>query len=159
MPFATDGMTASDPAVPEARLARWGRIGLWLLLLCSWVVAVWYMWDAMSTVPSPERLEQSRMVTIPTPRTFLTSTVFSAMELAVVLAALWPWWKSLYATRLGITDLALVTWFVMTTPMDLNRMDWIHRRWLALLVLTVSAALLVLAFYRGTRRLLERRQV
>ncbi len=143
--------------VETPRLSRLGRQVLWLLLILSWLAAVWYMWDAMTTVPSPERLQQERMVSIPSPRTFITAVVFSAMELAVVLAALWPWWSSLFATRLAITDLALVTWFVMTTPMDVNRMDWVHRRWLAMLVLTIATALVIVLVYRAGRRILRRR--
>ncbi len=128
----------------------------WLLLIGSWVVVVWLMWQAMTTVPSPERLEQERMVAIPSPRTFVTSVVFSAMELAVVLTVLWPRWTAFYATRLAITDLGLITWFVMTTPMDLNHMDWVHRRWLAFLIVAVAAALLVVLLHRLGRRLLPR---
>ena len=93
-------------------------------------------------------------MTIPSPRTFFTAAIFSGMELAVILAALWPWRPTLYATRLAVTALALVTWFIMTTPMmELSRMDWVHRRWLAFLILTVLGALVVLLLYRLVRRI------
>ncbi|NIQ60061.1 MAG: hypothetical protein GWN02_34605, partial [Gemmatimonadetes bacterium] len=84
----------------------------------------------MSTVPSAERLQESRLVAIPTPRTFMTAVVFSAMELAVVLAVLWPWRPAYYASRLALASLAVLTWFLMTVPtsMQLSRMDWVHRR-------------------------------
>lgn len=133
------------------RMERWVRIGFWLLLVVSWGVAVAYMWQAMTTVPSPERLAESKMVAIPTPRTFVTATIFSGLELAVVLAALWPWRPALYATRLAGTALGLATWFIISTPMDLSRMDWVHRRWLAFLFLAVVAALAVLLLYRLVR--------
>jgi hypothetical protein len=130
------------------RLERWVRIGFWAALALGWIVAVAYMWDAMATIPSAERLEESKLVVIPTPQTFLTSVIFSGMELAVVLAALWPWRPAYYASRLAVTTLALMAWFVTTTPMDLSRMDWVHRRWLAATTLLVLVALLVLLAYR-----------
>jgi hypothetical protein len=141
------------PDTPGERLLR---IALWAVLAVSWVVAVAYMWDAMTMVPSAERLEESKVVGIPTPRTFFTSAIFSGMELAVVLAALWPWRPEFYATRLGITGLGLVTWFIMTTPMDLSRMDWVHRRWLAFMVLAIVVALVALAIQKVGRRLIGR---
>jgi hypothetical protein len=137
----------------DAPAERWLRIAIWAVLAVSWVLAVAYMWDAMTTVPSAERLEESKVVGIPTPRTFFTSAIFSGMELAIVLAALWPGRPELYATRVGITGLGLVTWFIMTTPMDLTRMDWVHRRWLAFMVLVILAALVSLAILRLARRL------
>lgn len=135
------------------RVARLGRVGFWMFLLLTWLVAVAYMWDALTSIPSAERLEESRMVTIPTPRTFFTAAVFSGMELAVVLAALWPWRPAYYGTRLAVTALAVVTWFVMTTPAGVSRMDWVHRRWLAFLVVAAAGALIVLLSYRLGRRL------
>ncbi len=141
---------------PETRVERLLRIAFWAVLAISWVVAVAYMWDAMTTVPSAERLEESKVVGIPTPRTFFTSAIFSGMELAIVLAALWPWRPEFYATRLGITGLGLVTWFIMTTPMDLSRMDWVHRRWLAFMVLVIVVALVTLAIHRVARRVIGR---
>lgn len=139
------------------RRVEWLRRGFWLLLLVSWVVAVVYMWEAMSTVPSAERLQQTRLVEIPGPRRFFSAATFSLMELGVVLAALWPWRTAYYATRLAITALGVVTWFIITTPMDLSRMDWIHRRWLAWLVLAQLAALVVLLAHRLVRGLSDRR--
>lgn len=136
-----------------AAVGKAGRVGLWVLLVASWAVAVWYMWDALTTVPSAERLEESRMVAIPTPRTFFTAAVFSAMELAVVLGALWPWRPAYYATRAAIAALGLVTWFIMTTPMQLTRMDWVHRRWLAFMILALLVALVTTLLYRLARRL------
>lgn len=141
----------------ETRLERTARIAFWALLALSWLVAVAFMWEAMSRVPSAERLEESKLVVIPTPQTFLTAAIFSGMELAIVLAALWPWKPDFYASRLGVTALTLVTWFIMTTPMDLSRMDWIHRRWLAFLIVASLVALLALLLYRLSRHLVTRR--
>lgn len=134
-------------------LPRLTRIGFWAMLIVSWVVMVGYMWEALTTVPSAERLEETRMAVIPTPRTFFTAAAFSALELAVVLAALWPWRPAYYANRLGITALALATWFVMTTPMGVSEMDWVHRRWLVFMVLATVVALVVTLGHRVARRL------
>ena len=147
--------TGSDGAGRE-RLERYARIGFWIVLLASWAAAVAFMWDALTTVPSAERLEESRMVAIPGPRTFFAAAVFSAIELAAVLAALWPGWPRYYATRLAVTALALVTWFLMTVPMEVSRMDWVHGVWLAFLVVSTAAALAVLLLYRLVRRIATR---
>ena len=145
--------TTGRPGLPaRERLERYAPVALCILLLVSWGLAVAYMWDALTTVPSAERLEQSRMVAIPGPRTFFAAAVFSAIELAVVLAALWPGWRRYYATRLAVTALAILTWFIMTVPMEVSRMDWVHRVWIAFLAVAVTAALLVLLLYRLARR-------
>lgn len=140
----------------EDQWAKWARIGIWTLLMVSWAIQVAYMWDALTTVPSAERLEETRMAVIPTSRTFFAAMVFSALELSVVLVALWPWRAGYYTARLSGTTLALVTWFIMTTPMDLSRMDWVHRRWLFFLILAVGGALLVSAAYRSIRAVAAR---
>lgn len=139
-----------------SRIERGARWTLWGLLVLGWVVAVGYMWDGLTTIPSADRLEQTRMAAIPTPRTFYTAAAFSAMELAVVLVALWPPWTGLWSTRLACMVLALVTWFIMTTPMDLSRMDWVHRRWLAFTTLLVLGALVTQLGYGLVRRLMAR---
>lgn len=139
------------------RRTEWVRRAFWLVLLLSWMVAVWYMWDAMTTIPSAERLQQIRLVDIPGPRSFFSAAIFSGMELALILAALWPWRSAWYGTRLAITALGTVTWFIMTTPLGLNRMDWVHRRWLAFLVLAQVAALVVLLGYRAGVAVMDRR--
>lgn len=144
---------ADDPAGGMTRVERWARGGFWGLLVVLWLVAVFYMWDALITVPSAERLEETRLVGIPTPRTFFAAVAFSAMELAVVLALLWPWRPEYYATRMAFTALALITWFVTTTPMELSRMDWVHRVWLAVTIVALLAGLVILLGYRLSRRL------
>lgn len=138
-------------------MARVARTGFWVLLILSWLVAVAYMWDALTSIPSAERLGESRMVAIPTPRTFFTAAVFSGMELAVVLAALWPWRPAYFGTRLAVAALAVVTWFIMTTPSAVSRMDWVHRRWLAFVAVAAAGALIVLLTYRAGRLLMRAR--
>lgn len=149
-------MTDTAGSAPD-RNVEWVRRGFWLLLALSWAVALWYMWDAMTTIPDAARLQESRLVEIPGPRRFFAAAAFSAMELAVVLAALWPWRPAFYATRLAITALAVLTWFITTTPLDLSRMDWVHRRWLAFLGLAQILALVVLLGYRAAVAVAERR--
>lgn len=152
-------MTEPDRSPVDAapRAVEWTRRGFWLLLLASWVVMVAFMWDAMTTLPSAERLQQSRLVEIPGPRRFFAAVAFSAMELAVILAALWPWRPAYYASRLAITALAVATWFLITVPPGLSDMDRAHRQWLAFLVLAQGAALAVLLAYRAVLAVLDRR--
>ena len=130
-----------------------GRVAVWAVLVLGWLVAVWFMWDALTTLPSAARLEESRLVAIPTVRTFWAAALFSGLELAVVMALLWPWRPEWYAARLGLAVLGLVTWFIMTTPMDLTRMDWVHRRWLVAMAATLLLVLVFLLLARGVARL------
>jgi hypothetical protein len=148
---------ADWPAGRVQALERWARIGLCVLLLGSWVVLVGYMWDALTTIPDADRLEETRMAVIPTPRTFFAAALFSALELGLVLVLLWPWWGRYYGVRLGAAALGLLTWFVITIPMGMSRMDWVHRRWLFFLVLATAAALLLHLAYRLARLLISRR--
>lgn len=134
------------------RLEPAARVAFWALLVLSWVVAVSYMWDALTTVPDADRLGESKLVGIPTPQTFFTAAIFSAMELGVVLAVLWPWRPEYYASRLAVTALALVTWLITTTPIALSRMDWVHRRWLAGMILLTLVALGTVLAYRLMHR-------
>ena len=134
------------------RVERTIYLVFWSLLAVSWVVAAIYMWHAVATIPSAEHIEASRLVGPLTPRMFVTAVIFSGMELGIVLAALWPWKPEYYASRLCVAGLALVTWFIMTTPMDLTRLDWVHRCWLAFMISAVAVALLGLLAYRAWRR-------
>jgi hypothetical protein len=137
----------------RARRERWVRLGFWVALIVSWLVMVAHLWDALTTLPSAERLEQTRMAVIPTPRTFAAAVIFSALELGVALALLWPWRPAGYGARLAMTALGLVTWFIITTPMGLSQMDWVHRRWLAFMILATAVALFVQLAYDIVRRL------
>jgi hypothetical protein len=118
-------------------------------LLASWVVLVPLMWNAFSTVPSLERLAQSRMVEIPTLRTVGWLVARSAAEIGVVLGLLVPWKPRRYLARLWLATVALAAWFLATTPLGLTRMSWLHRRWLVL----VGASLLVAAVWATLARL------
>jgi len=140
-----------------ARLEQQWRVAVWAVLAVSWVVMVGYMWDALTTVPSPERLEETRMAVIPTHRTFFAAVIFSALELGVIMAVLWPWRPRLYTARLAVATLAVVTWFTITIPMGLSRMDWVHRRWLFFLILAMLGALVVDLVFRLLRRVSPRR--
>jgi hypothetical protein len=140
----------------RVRVERWVRLGFWVALIASWLVMVAHLWDALTTLPSAERPEQTRMAVIPTPRTFAAAVIFSALELGVALALLWPWRPAWYGARLAMTGLGLVTWFIITTPMGLSQMDWVHRRWLAFMILATAAALFVQIAYYVVRRLTGR---
>jgi hypothetical protein len=152
MPEMASGRGRRGPGRAVARLERWARLGFWGALIGSWVVMVAYMWDALTTIPSAERLEETRMAVIPTPRTFAAAVIFSALELGVVLAALWPWRPDWYAARMAVAAMALITWFIITTPMGLSQMDWVHRRWLGFMILALAAGLVVHLVYRLVRR-------
>lgn len=108
------------------------------------------LWTAFSTIPSAERLAQSRMVEIPTLRTVAVLLVQSAVEAGLLLALLVPWRPRRYLARLWLAAFAIWVWFLATTPLGLTRMAWIHRRWLA----GVGAALLVAATILTAARLL-----
>ncbi len=119
------------------------RIALWVVLLLSWLVLLPMLWNAFSTVPSMERLSQSRMVEIPTLRTVGLLVGRSTIEAAILLALLAPWIPRHYLTRLWLAAVGLGAWFLATTPLGLTRMSWIHRRWLALMWVTLVVAALV----------------
>ena len=129
------------------------RLAVWALLIAGWLVAVWYMWEALTALPSSGQLETSRLVAIPTVRTFWAATLFSGLELAVVLALLWPWRPELYASRVALALLSLVTWFILTTPLDITRMDWVHRRWMAAMAVVLATTLALLVLTRAITRL------
>lgn len=135
------------------RAEQRARVTFWVALVAVWIVAAWYMFDAAATVPSADRLAQDRMVEIPTPSGYIAAVIMSGLELALVLAILWPWRPELYASRLAFAALALITWFIMTTQIDVSRMDWIHRRWLASTILLQLLGIAVLLLYRAGRRI------
>jgi hypothetical protein len=116
-------------------------MAFWIVLLLSWVVMLPALWRAFSTVPTPERLGQSRMIEIPTLETVAMIAVQSAIELSVALALLFPWRPRRYLARLWIAAVALGIWFIASTPLSLTHVAWVHRRWLA----AVDGALLLAA--------------
>jgi len=137
----------------ERRPAR-ARLVFWLALALSWVILLPLLWSAVSTLPSAERLEQTRTVPIPTLASFLRVMAVSAAELAAVLLVTWPGWSRAYTARLFAAAMMVGVWFVMSVPMTLTRLGWVHRRWLAL----VAFALFAAGVYRLARRLMPEGQ-
>lgn len=125
--------------VPVPKRSRM-RLAFWLALVVSWAIMLPLLWSAVSTLPSPERLEQTRTVPIPTLGSFLRVMAVSAVELAVTLVLIWPGWRRAYTLRLFGAAVLLGTWFVFTTPMALTRLEWVHRRWLALVAFVLLVA-------------------
>jgi hypothetical protein len=130
---------------------RW-RLVLWAALVLGWLIMLIYMWAGFSTLPSAERLEHSRMMAIPTLRTFALLAVRSAAELGVVMALLLPWWRRFFTLRLLAAALLLALWFFATTPLTLSTMHWVHRRWLAAMVAGLLGCTLVSAAGHLLRR-------
>lgn len=120
--------------------SRFVRALLCVALFISWLVMLRYAWQAFSSLPSPERLEQSRMARIPTLGAVGWLAVRSACELTVLTALTWPV-RRRYATRLAVAAVLLPLWFVATAPLTLTIMEWVHRRWLAGVWLAVLGAL------------------
>lgn len=127
------------------------RFGLWALLIAGWAIAVWLMWVGLGSGPSDPRLETSPIAS-PTVRTFYAAAVFSGLELAVILAILWPPRPEYYATRLAVSVMALATWFVLSTRLDATGMDRVHRQWLIAMIAILTIALAATLLYRATRR-------
>ena len=131
-----------------ARTRKRLRFGLWGLLVAGWAVAVWLMWAALGTVP-PEGPPEDSPLTSPTMRTFFAAALFSGLELAVVLAILWPRRAEYYAPRLALCALALATWLVLTAGIDDTGMDRVHRQWLVAVIVVLLVALLGTLLYRA----------
>ena len=111
---------------PAARLVLCGA------LVVLWLVAVPLMWHSVSTVPTAERLQQmtSRIMHVPSPRTFLRTTGQSLVELIVLLAVLWPWWRRFWLWRLLVTFLGWAIWAVVTMPLELTELEQVHHQWM-----------------------------
>jgi hypothetical protein len=116
------------------------RLALWAALVMGWLVMLLHLWSAFATFPTAERLEQARMVRIPTLRSIALLAGRSALEITALLALLWPWRPGRYTLRLCVAGALLAGWFLATTPLTLSAAGWVHRRWLA-----ATAAGLVLA--------------
>lgn len=114
------------------------------------------LWTAFATVPSMERLAQSRMVEIPTLRTVGLLVARTTLEAGILLALLAPWIPTRYLTRLWLAVVGVGAWFLATTPLGLTRMSWIHRRWLALVWVVLLGAAAVATGVRGVARLRSR---
>lgn len=113
-----------------------------MALILSWLVMLLYAWSAFATFPSTERLERSHMAAIPTLATVAWLVVRSALELTVLLALLWPWSRRYYALRTATAALLLPVYFLLTAPLTLTLVEWVHRRWLAAVELALIAVLI-----------------
>ena len=111
------------------------RTAVAVLIAISWVVLLILMWRAYRTVPSAEQLADARHIRPPLPTDFYFNLLSSTVEAVVLIILLWPGWVRRYVLRAVAALLGLVVWFFMTVPLDLNTMEWLHRRWLAAMVL------------------------
>jgi hypothetical protein len=119
------------------------RTAVVTLIGVSWVVLVVMMWRAYHTLPSAEQLADARHVRPPLPADLLLNLTKSLMVAVLLTAGLWPRATRRYILRVTIALMALIVWFVTTVPLDLNTMEWLHRRWLALLILLLLLTLIV----------------
>jgi hypothetical protein len=128
------------------------RLAVWLALVVGWLVMLLHLWTAFATFPSPERLEQARLVPIPTLQTVALLVARSAVELGAVLALLWPWRGRGWTLRALVAAVLVAGWFLATTPLSVSAVVWVHRRWLAAmaagLLLTACAAVVAAAARR-----------
>lgn len=114
----------------------------------SWLVVVYLMWRAFRTLPTPEELADARAVRPPLPVDFYVNLLTSAGEALFLIVVLWPTWARHYILRAIGALLALIVWFFATVPLDLNTMEWVHRRWLAFLVLLLLLVPFIHPFLR-----------
>lgn len=135
-------------AAPAA--ARLARYTLPAALLLGWLIMLPLLWRAFTTVPSAERLRESRMVQIPTLETVIQQVGLSAVELGVALLLAWPGRRAL--SRLWVAAIGAWAWFLATTPLGLSTVQWVHRRWLAATALLLLAAALGASTLRLVRR-------
>jgi hypothetical protein len=124
-------------AAATFRMALAGAIAL------SWLVLVVMMWRAYHTLPSAEALADARAVRPPLPADFLFHGAQSFAVAVLLIAGLWPRAARRYILRVTTGLCALVAWFLITVPLDLNTMEWLHRRWLALIILLLLLTLMV----------------
>lgn len=137
------------PSVPDG-IARLLRLGVCAGLVLSWLVMLLFAWNAFSTVPSAERLEETRMTQIPTLTSVGMLLLRSGVELALLLVLLWPA-RRLYLTRVAAAVLGLAVWFIATVPLTVTSLAWVHRRWLAALVVALFGVLVAGAAARLAR--------
>ena len=118
----------------------------------SWVVLLVLMIREFGTLPTAAELADDRPVRPPLPGDLVVHSVLSLAEALFAIGALWPWWRRRYALRALLASLVLAVWFVFSATMDINRMELLHRRWLALLVVVC----LVIGLTALTVRALDR---
>ncbi|HSJ25843.1 MAG TPA: hypothetical protein VK929_14295 [Longimicrobiales bacterium] len=135
------------PSASAIRDPQTWRTLAWSALILGWLAMLLQLWSAFATFPSAERLEQSRLVAIPTLQSLALLVGRSIVELGVVLALTWPWQARLWITRVCAAAIAVAAWFVATTPLSVSATSWVHRRWLAAMVagLLLVAAVALLA--------------
>lgn len=141
-------MPTNKPLTARVRWGFWASLGL------SWLVMLPLVWAAFSTLPSSERLARPRMVEIPTLRSVTFMVLGSAVELAVVLTLLFPGRPRRYLSRLWVAAVGIWIWFFASAPLDLAKVEWVHRRWLALVgaALLLAAGIVTLARFVGPQK-------
>jgi hypothetical protein len=120
---------AADHRSPTVQGLPW-RLLPWVALILGWLYMLLRMWSAFATFPSAERLEQARLVAIPTLGTLALLGLRSSVELAAVLALTWPWSARLWILRVWSAALIVAIYFVATAPLGISAVTWVHRRWL-----------------------------
>jgi hypothetical protein len=111
-----------------------------------------YAWSAFSTLPSAERLQESRLTQIPSLATLRNVVLRSAAELVALLLLLWPAAR-LYLVRVAAAVAALIAYFIATVPLSVTSLAWVHRRWLAALIIALAAVFISGVTARIMRRL------
>jgi hypothetical protein len=118
------------------------RVAVSLVIFISWLTLVVLMWRAFRTLPTAAELADARHIRPPLPADFIRNLLTSTAEMVVLVVILWPRWVRQYILRVALALAMLVAWFFATVPLDLNTMEWLHRRWLALLVVLLLVILL-----------------
>ena len=118
----------------------------------TWIVLVIWMWREFHTLPSAEALADDRKVRPPLPIDLYRNLATSFGELIFMIVILWPGSAKRYVGRAAIALLAMIAWFIATVPLDLNQMEWLHRRWLALMVVLLLVVLIVYPIATRGRR-------
>lgn len=140
-------------SIPFGRTPEgFGRQLLFLLVLISWPVTAFLMWQQLWTLPDPEILRLPRMVRPPTMQAFTREAIIAAGEVLVIATLVWPR-RRFYATRLLVAAAALPIWFLITVPRGLTTVDQVHRRVVAALILLLWISLVMLVVWRIARRL------
>jgi hypothetical protein len=147
---AAAGFTIEDRGQVSRGSGFHCRLGLWTLLILGWLVMLLYLWSAFATFPSAERLEQSRTMPIPSLRAAALLVARSALELGAALLLLWPWRARYYALRALAAAIGFGAWFIASTPLTISAMGWVHRRWLAAMILVLLLAFVAGAVARAT---------
>ena len=114
-------------------MQRHFRAAVSLVVALSWVALTIMMGRAFRRVPSADQLADARHVRPPLPMDFYVNVAMSAGETLVLSLVLWFGWSRRYTLRAVVALVALVIWFFATVPLDLNTMEWLHRRWLAIM--------------------------